>query len=79
MSAREDDAWDVIFALYGEDETTTYRLNSVEKLLDHVTKECALEAAEIAKRAKPYSKPQRFQYFCGVCWRMKERAENGAD
>lgn len=34
-----------------------------------------IDAAEIARAAKPYSGGTRFRYFCGICWnRIKEAA-----
>lgn len=65
---KEAEAWEVIEALFGETTTTHARFNSVRMFVDRLTLHEMLEAARIARAAKPWSEPQRFKYFCGVCW-----------
>ena len=76
---KEDDAWEVVTALEGVAKTRTVRLNTVIRFLERMPLHEVLDAARVAMRTKPYSDPQRFKYFCGVCWRKIERAESGAD
>lgn len=72
---KEADVWEVVDALFGESETTQWRYRSIETLLERLPLDRAKEAARIAWRAQPNSKPTRFKYFCGVCWRMIREAE----
>jgi hypothetical protein len=76
---KEADAWEVVEELFGVTETTNARFNSVQSFLRRLDLFEVKDAARIARSAKPYSELQRFKYFCGVCWRKIERAENGAD
>lgn len=70
-----DDIWQIVAVLYGKTETTQARYQSVKMFLGRMPFEAAHEAATIARRAKPYSDPQRFKYFAGVCWRKIREAE----
>lgn len=74
---READAWEVIEVLFGSTETTHDRFNSVTNFLRRLDLFEVKEAAQIARSAKPYSEPQRFKYFCGVCWNKIRDAEDG--
>jgi hypothetical protein len=65
---KEADAWEVIEALFGETKTTRDRFSSVQQFLKRLDLFEVKEAARIAHAAKPWSEPQRFKYFCGVCW-----------
>lgn len=76
---QEAETWEVVEALFGEAETTKARFASIERFLERLPVWEVTDAARIAARAKPYSQLQRFKYFCGVCWRKIERAENGTD
>lgn len=74
---KEADVWEVIEALYGEQETTHVRFQSVANFLDRLPLEKVLEAARIARGAYGIGRgrARRFKYFCGVCWRMVGEAE----
>lgn len=76
---KEADAWEVVEALFGVTETTNARFNSIQSFLKRLDLFEAKDAAQIARAAKPYSELQRFKYFCGVCWRKIERAQDGQD
>jgi DNA-directed RNA polymerase subunit RPC12/RpoP len=76
---KEADAWEVVEALFGVTETTSARFNSIQSFLKRLDLFEAKDAAQIARAAKPYSELQRFKYFCGVCWRKIERAQDGQD
>lgn len=65
---KEADAWEVIEALFGAQKTTHDRFASVTLFLKRLDLFEVLDAAQIARAAKPYSEPVRFKYFCGVCW-----------
>lgn len=41
----------------------------------HPLSKRSLEPAAIAAFARPYTDPQRFKYFAGVCWRKIREAE----
>lgn len=73
----EDDTWGVLDALIpgSSDGTTHARFDSVKRFIKEMGKEACLDAAEIARSKKPYSDPQRFKYFCGICWRKIERGD----
>lgn len=72
MQARRDrietDAWRVVAALTGEDSIRRDWLQSIKNFVTRLGPEPVIEAAEIARGAKPWSEPQRFRYFCGICW-----------
>lgn len=73
---KEADVWEVVAALFGTTETTHARFESIKRFLERLPLHEVVEAGGIARGAKPYSDPQRFKYFCGVCWRKIERAES---
>lgn len=74
---RESDVWEVIEALFGVTTTTNARFGSVQQFLKKLDLFEVKEAAQIARAAKPYSEPQRFKYFCGVCWNKIRDAADG--
>lgn len=76
---KEADVWEVIEALFGATETTHARFQSVARFLERLPLHEVKDAANIARGAKPWSEPQRFKYFCGICWRKIERAQDGQD
>jgi hypothetical protein len=76
---KEAEVWEVVDALFGTEDTTHARFNSIKMFLGRLPVWEVKEAAEIARGAKPWSEPQRFRYFCGVCWRKIERGQNGED
>lgn len=67
----EADTWEVLDAVIpGSSNGTTHaKFESVKRFVSGIGKEACLEASGIAWGKKPYSDPQRFKYFCGVCWR----------
>lgn len=73
----ETDTWEVLDAVIpGSSEgTTTARFESVKRFVKEIGKFACLEASDIAWGKNPYSDPQRFKYFCGVCWRKIERGD----
>jgi hypothetical protein len=64
----EECAWDVIRVLFNSEKTTTTRLETVKRFVGRLPLDEVLEAADIARSVKPYSDPERFKYFCGICW-----------
>lgn len=66
---KEDDAWNVVDALFGTSTTTQARFQSIRRFLERLPFDEVVDAARIARGAKPWSDPVRFKYFCGVCWR----------
>lgn len=73
---KEADVWEVIQTLYGELETTHERFGSVERFLARLPLEEVLEAARITRaNMSHYGKPRKFKYFCAVCWRKIEAAD----
>lgn len=73
----EADTWEVADALIpGSSEgMPTARFNSIKRFVQEIGKQACLEASDIAWSKKPYSDPQRFKYFCGICWRKIERGD----
>lgn len=71
----EADAWRVVEALTGEDSIQRDRLQSIKTFMAKLGLHEVLEAAEIARAAKPWSESTRFKYFCGVCWNKVRNAE----
>jgi len=73
----EDDAWQVLDALIpgSSKGTSITRIQSARRFVREIGKEACLDAVSIAWSKIPYSDPQRFKYFCGVCWRKHERGD----
>lgn len=73
----EADTWQVLDAIIpGSSSGTTHaKFESVKRFVKEIGKVACLEASDIAWNKKPYSDPQRFKYFCGVCWRKLERGD----
>lgn len=63
----EDDAWEVIDALFGTAETTKARFASVRAFLKRLDLFEVKDAAQIA-RSRHHGDAGRFKYFCGICW-----------
>lgn len=68
---KEADVWLVVEALFGEQETTHVRFESIKRFLERLPLESVIEAAGIARGAYGIGRgrARRFKYFCGVCWR----------
>ena len=67
---KEDDAWQIIDALYSATTTTRERLQSVKSFLLKLDFEDVLDAANTTRGNVPYLSDGRlFKYFCAVCWR----------
>ena len=68
---KEADVWLVVDALFGEQETTHVRFESIKRFLERLPLESVIEAAGIARGAYGIGRgrARRFKYFCGVCWR----------
>lgn len=74
----ESDCWRVIDQLFGVEETTKTRFQSVKMFVEKLGVHDCLDAAEIAYGRVPYSEHARFKYFCGVCWnKLRERGGDG--
>lgn len=71
----EDQSWEVVAALTGEESIRRDWFRSIKTFVERLGVDEALEAAEIARAAKPWSDRTRFLYFCGICWR-KVRAQS---
>lgn len=69
----EQDVWRVVEALNGEQEVRRDWFRSVQQFVEKLGAESTIDAAEIARGAKPWSERQRFLYFCGICWNMIRR------
>lgn len=74
---READIWEIVEALFGTTETTNARYGSIQQFLAKLDLFEVKEAANIARAAKPWSEPQRFKYFCGICWNKIRDAADG--
>ena len=48
---------------------------SVKRFVNELGVSECLQAADLARSRKPYSDPQRFKYFCGICWNIIRRSE----
>lgn len=70
----EDDAWRVADTLQpgASSGWDAAWFESVKRFVTKIGLAECLEAADIARAKKPYSLPQRFRYFCGICWRKIE-------
>lgn len=66
----EEDAWRVAEVLEPGASKGYYtsRLNSIRKFVEVLGVHDVLDAADMANHRKPYSQPQAFKYFCGICW-----------
>jgi hypothetical protein len=70
----EDDMWRVAEAIFprcNEEDGKGVRrdwLQSIKNFNKLLPLHEVIDAAEIAFARKPFSDPQRFRYFCGVCW-----------
>lgn len=72
----ERDMWEVADTLENDASTEGMRrdwLQSIKKFLEHLDVTTMVEAAQLARARKPYSSPQRFRYFCGICWNKIRR------
>lgn len=73
---KDDDAWQVVEALYGEAKTTVDRFKSVGTFLGRLPFEAVMGAANATYSATPhFSNSRRFRYFCGICWRLVREAD----
>ena len=76
----EDDLWEVADVLQPKSSEEGLRrdwMRSIKRfneLLDHHE---VMEAADIALTRKPFSAPQRFKYFCGICWNKIKAKDEG--
>lgn len=72
----EADMWRVADTLENDASTNGMRrewLQSVKNFNARLPLHSVVDAAEIARAAKPWSKAARFRYFCGICWnRIRE-------
>ncbi len=75
----EDDAWTVVYALFGDETESVNRANlqSIRMFNARLSSLRVVEAANIARAKGLYSDNKLFRYFCGVCWSMIKE-ENGA-
>jgi 5-methylcytosine-specific restriction endonuclease McrA len=64
----EEDAWEVVHALTGGDSIHRAQFQSIKTFINRLPTPEVVEAAEIARAAKPFHESVRFKYFCGVCW-----------
>lgn len=64
----EDDAWDVVHALTGNDTIRRDWLLSIKRFIEKLPTPDVIDAAEIARAHDPFHETVRFRYFCGVCW-----------
>jgi hypothetical protein len=67
----EDEAWDVAVALDGDSAEDGFRkdwLLSIKKFIERLGYHEVLDSADAAVARVPWSKSQRFRYFCGTCW-----------
>lgn len=84
MAAKRDrlerEMWAVAVAIKDDAEKGFRRdhLQSIKRFLERLPFDEVMEAAEIARAAKPYSDRQCFLYFCGICWN-KIRRNEGTD
>lgn len=73
----EDECWQVAEILKpgASDGYSQAKFSSIKKFVTEMGLHACLDAAEIACAKKPYSIGDRFQYFCGICWRKLERGD----
>jgi hypothetical protein len=67
----ENEQWRVADALIEGSSTDGIRrewIASIKNFIERLGVHDVLDAADIARAAKPWSETQRFKYFCGVCW-----------
>lgn len=75
IQGREDriyaDMWQVAEALAPGSPQTGMRkdwLRSIKTFNQRLPLHEVIDAAELALARKPFSDPQKFKYFCGICW-----------
>lgn len=73
----EDEAWMVAEILkHGASKGWSHsHFESVKRFVNQLGLTECLQAADLARARKPYSDPQRFKYFCGICWNIIRRRE----
>lgn len=67
----EDDLWTVVDVLITNGSIDGIRRDWIQSIKNFNSKlplHEVIEAAQIARARKPYSKNSRFSYFCGICW-----------
>jgi len=72
----DEQTWEVI--RYWEPDAKAYardKIVSIKRFIEKLGLHEVLEAAEIARAAKPYSDYSMWKYFCGVCWTKIKRME----
>lgn len=75
---REEEVWDIVRVLFGGDETTNARFNSILMFLGRLPYDEVLCAAQLASARVMYGGPRLFTYFCGICWNKIRAAEEAA-
>jgi hypothetical protein len=78
----EDDMWRIADELFEDGSVNGVRrdrLQSIKIFNEKLPLEEVIDAAQIARAAKPFSDFQRFRYFCGVCWNKIKRNTGAAD
>lgn len=76
----EDNAWDVAeiyMKNFGEQTFRKDWLTSIKRFVERLGLYETIDAMEKATIYKPYSRPQCFKYFCGICWNKISEYENG--
>lgn len=74
----EDDMWQVADAMIENGSKNGIRrdwLQSIKRFNEKLPLHLVIDAAEIARAAKPFSERQRFLYFCGICWKRIREGE----
>ncbi|NKI68929.1 hypothetical protein GN109_05810 [Collimonas pratensis] len=67
----ESDLWTVVDTMIHNGSVDGIRRDWIQSIKNFNSKLAlheVIDAAEIALARKPYSKNQRFAYFCGICW-----------
>ena len=76
----DDDAWDVAAIYMEQFDEETFRkdwLVSIKRFINELGIVDVIDAMERATAYKPYSRPQCFKYFCGICWNKISEYQNG--
>ncbi len=74
----EADAEEVLDAFCQAHRIKGISMRDFESIKHFVVKlglDAVLTAMDLATSRKPYSKPQSFRYFCGVCWNLIREKE----
>lgn len=66
----EDEAWEIIDALFGVTELRRDWYVSVKRFVEMIGFHACLDAVDATSIREFYTREDRFRYFCGVCWKM---------